>query len=247
MSNRLYTTEGLVLKTNDYKENARLVTLLTPGHGKLSTIAKGVNQKNSKMRSIIQSYVYGEFQLYRGKNLHTITQGKVFNYFSRLREDLEKMYTGAYILEVLEKITIEAKDENVFFLGLSSLYLLNRIKNNKDNKVILLFFQVKVLENLGLSPYLDGCIYGHEIGNKIGFSLLEGGTMCERCMASNDKTYQIQKGNYKILVFLQKASLKELTRLKISASQSLELWKLLNDFIEEQTNIELKSKRFLLE
>ncbi|UMZ73091.1 DNA repair protein RecO [Natranaerofaba carboxydovora] len=242
MSNKLFTTEGLILKTTDYKENAKLVTLFTPGHGKISAIAKGVNKKNSKMRSFIQIFVYGDFQVYAGKNLYTITQGKVHNYFPGIRDDLESMYRGIYILEILEKITVEEESYDLFFLALSSLYLLNSLK---DNRVVLLFFQIKILENLGITPYLDSCINGHHISDKLGFDLVEGGILCEICMSRIDRVYKIQRGSYKILEFLQKATLEDLKKLKLSSSQCNEIWKLLNDFLESQTGINLKSKSFL--
>lgn len=247
MSSRIYTTSGLILKTKDYKETSKLVTLLSPNRGRISALAKGVNKPKSKMRGIIQPFVHGEFQLYAGKSLHTITQGKVNQYFSFIRKDLDAMYKGAYILEVLEKVSIEEKNESLFSLGVSSLHLLEILKNSN---VVLPFFQVNILKNLGFLPYVNECINGHSLGNCMGFDLIEGGTLCEDCLKSKEKyrgdgVLRLQKGSYKALVFLLDATIKDLNKLKLSISQHKELWHLLNLFIETQAGIKLKSKRFL--
>ncbi len=244
MSRKVSTTKGLILKTEDYMENAKLVTLLTSSHGKLSCIAKGVNKKNSKMRSTIQPFVYGEFQLYKGKNLYTITQGKVLDYFSNIRTDLERMYMGSYILEVLERISIEEENQDMFLLGLSTLYVLD-IK--KAGKTVLLFFQVKIVENIGINPRLTLCQCGEELGERVGFDIIEGCFLCEKCMLKGNLVYKVSKDNYKILKFLQNTSLKELDRLKLSETQADSLFKLLTDFIEEQLELKLKTKKFLME
>ena len=45
---RAYATEGIVLRRDDYGEADRLVTLLTPGHGKLRALAKGARRLTSR-------------------------------------------------------------------------------------------------------------------------------------------------------------------------------------------------------
>lgn len=42
-------TDAIILTRTDYGEADRIITLLTPGHGKLRLIAKGVRRIRSKL------------------------------------------------------------------------------------------------------------------------------------------------------------------------------------------------------
>lgn len=48
----IITTRGVVIKTQDYKENDKLVWLFTEKLGKISLIAKGARKNKSKLMSI---------------------------------------------------------------------------------------------------------------------------------------------------------------------------------------------------
>lgn len=232
------------MRTRDYKENSKLVTLLSPDRGKISALVKGVNKPKSKMQSVIQPFVYGWFQLYAGRSLHTITQGRVYNHFSLLRTELNILYNGYYILETLEKIAIEEENKGLFVLGLSSLHLLEALD---DYKVVVPFFQIKALKNMGLTPHIDGCMNGHTLSeNKVYFDLTEGGIVCKNCANYSENIIKLSKGTYRVLLFLLKAYPAKLKKIKLSLTQFQELCLLHNNFLEIQLGIKIKSKKFLV-
>ena len=52
---RIYTTEAIVLRTSSLGEADRLITLLTPGLGKLRAAARGVRKPTSKLGGHLDS------------------------------------------------------------------------------------------------------------------------------------------------------------------------------------------------
>jgi len=46
---RRYTTDAIVLSRFDYGEADRILTLITPGGGKIKAIAKGVRRQKSRI------------------------------------------------------------------------------------------------------------------------------------------------------------------------------------------------------
>ena len=70
---RLYRTEGIVLREMDYGEADRILTLLTPG-GKLSAIARGIRRPTSRKVGHLGLFYRAQMMLARGRELDTITQ-----------------------------------------------------------------------------------------------------------------------------------------------------------------------------
>ena len=55
------TTRGLVLRTTEYKETDRILTVLSADHGLLTMKARGVRSNRSKLKGACQLLTYAEF------------------------------------------------------------------------------------------------------------------------------------------------------------------------------------------
>ena len=58
------TTRGLVLRTTEYKETDRILTILTDHDGLLSVKARGVRSNRSKIKGACQLLTYAEFTIF---------------------------------------------------------------------------------------------------------------------------------------------------------------------------------------
>ncbi len=88
MKPHLYRTEAVVLDRKDFGEADRLLTLYTPGTGKLRAIAKGARRTTSRLSGHIELFTHTELLLAAGRNLDIITQSQLIHSHERLREDL---------------------------------------------------------------------------------------------------------------------------------------------------------------
>ena len=96
------TTQAIVLHTADYRDNDRMLSLLTPEHGQLDALCRGCKKPQSPLMSAAQAFSYGEYVLYQAKGRMTVTSFELIDSFYALREDYEKLRYAACMLEVMQ-------------------------------------------------------------------------------------------------------------------------------------------------
>lgn len=162
----LIKSEGIVLRTTDYGETNKIVTLLTREHGKIGVMARGAKKSNSRLSAISQPFLYGTFLIQSSTGLGTLQQGEMMESMRTIREDLFLTAYAAYMTELLDKGTEEKKPNPYLFeLLLQSLRHLNE---GTDADIILFIVEVKMLSVMGLKPELDQCVH---CGQKKGSSI----------------------------------------------------------------------------
>ena len=68
MASRTYRAEAIVLKTIDFGETDRILTLLTRHFGKVSVVAKGIRKPTSRLAGHAEPLTHATYQLARGRN-----------------------------------------------------------------------------------------------------------------------------------------------------------------------------------
>ena len=68
----LIKVKGIVIRETTYKDNDKIITLLTDKLGKISCMAKGAKKNNSPILANCQYLVYSEFVLYKSKNFYML-------------------------------------------------------------------------------------------------------------------------------------------------------------------------------
>jgi len=103
----LYKTEAVVLDRKDFGEADRLLTLYTPGLGKVRAIAKGARRTTSRLSGHIELFTHTYLFLASGRNLDIITQSQLIHSHERLREDLWRAALGFHVLELVNHFSEE--------------------------------------------------------------------------------------------------------------------------------------------
>ena len=92
----LYRAEGIVLRTYKLGEADRIVSVLTPHHGKVRAVAKGVRKTKSRFGARLEPPTHLQLQLYEGRSeLHIIDQAETLDHFRIIREDLDRLTHAA--------------------------------------------------------------------------------------------------------------------------------------------------------
>ena len=73
----LQKCEGIVLRTTDYGETNKIVTLYTREWGKIGVMARGAKKPKSRLSAITQPFTYGYFLLQKGSGLGNLQQGEI--------------------------------------------------------------------------------------------------------------------------------------------------------------------------
>ncbi len=170
---------GLVLRETQYKENDKLLSVLTGEQGLITVKARGVKSQKSKLRSGCGLLTYSSFSLYEKNGYFTVTEAEPIEMFSRLRQDLELLSLGSYFAQVLEAVSPEQQsDQALLSLGLNCLYALDRLGLSQGQ--VKAAFELRLLCIIGFQPMLEGCAVCGD-PNALEFSPTEGTLRCSVC------------------------------------------------------------------
>src|SRR5262245_45911966 len=99
----LETATGLVVRTHDFSETSKVVTLWTRELGKVRALAKGAKRLKSHFDSALDLLTVCGIVLLRKTSgaMDLLTEAQVRERFPQLRRDLSALYGGYYIAELL--------------------------------------------------------------------------------------------------------------------------------------------------
>lgn len=153
---KLLKVKGVVIKEIPYKDNDKIITLMTDKLGKISCMAKGAKKTNSALLASCQLLVYSEFVLYKGTSFYHINSAETIDTFYSLRTDYDKLQKAYEITKVLNSLVVENEDtEAILSLYLNSLFVIS--KDLLEFDYIMSIFKLKMLVYLGYSPNIVAC------------------------------------------------------------------------------------------
>ena len=193
----LIKVKGIVIRETQYKDNDKIITILTDNLGKVSCIAKGAKKTNSPILANAQYLVYNEFVLYKSKNFYYINSATVIDTFYNLRVDLDKLETCFELTRLLNKVTDENEDTSyVLKLFLNTLFILNKL--NKDEEFVIAVFKIKLFCLIGFMPRIEKCskcgqVFGEfDAKEEIYYDYVSNTFCCGECVKGQDKRRYIK-------------------------------------------------------
>ena len=218
-----------MIKTQDYKENDKLVWFFTENYGKITAIAKGAKKSKSRFVTNTLPFCYGEYLFFKGKSLHNLSEGNVIDSFQNLLRDLDNITYASYFNELIDICMSEGENnEEVFKLLVTAFYLM---KNNAvDLDTLARAFEVKMLYHTGYGLNLEICCHcGAKLTMSNYISFQYSGAVCKTCDKNSGSKISFETFN--ILKFLSKMPMEKVHMLSISKESSAELKKVLSVFI----------------
>ena len=102
-----FTEDALVLRTVNYGESDRMVTLLTAGRGKVGAAMKGVRKAGAKLNFAAQPFCFAEYTVAERAGRKTVISASLHDGFYNLREDMTTYYTAICVLEACDALLPE--------------------------------------------------------------------------------------------------------------------------------------------
>ena len=176
------TTMALVLRTVDYKETDKILTLLTRDQGKLTASARGCRKKGSAIAAGCQLLAWAEVVLYDYQGRWSVKEAAVERLFQGVRDDIERLALGCYFAEVAELLAVEGESSpELLSLTLNSLHALDKMQD-KPLTLVKAAFEWKAMALAGYEPLIDGCdVCGASPPKEPRFHLREGVLHCAGC------------------------------------------------------------------
>lgn len=223
-------TEGIVLNEIRYKDTSKILNIYTKKLGKISLMAQGAYKPKSVLIATTQIFSYSEFNLQRGRNFYYINQADIIDSFYSIRENIERVFYGSYILELIDKSTpIEEENDKLFLLLEKGLKTLSELE--KDYLKFIVSYELKFISFLGYRPYLNNCVLCNNEDNNMRFSFIEGGLICKDCFKLDPQSRKIDKAMFMGMNNLLYTSLDELDSINIGNDTLWAIHKILVDYI----------------
>ena len=147
-------TDALVLRTADYGENDKMLTLLSAERGKISACAKGVKKAGAKLLFAAQPFCFAEYVFAVKGGRNTVTAASLYDGFYSLREDVEKFYAGAAVLEACDRLACEGEESGALLV--SAVRALGEIVEG-DAERALVKFLLSALDGAGYCVRAEEC------------------------------------------------------------------------------------------
>jgi len=214
---RVYATEGIVLRREDYGEADRLVTLLTPAHGKLRALAKGARRLTSRKAGHIELFARTRLLLARGRTFDLITQAELIEPHRALREDVLRSAMAHYLCDLADWFAPQGSEAaDLYELLVEGLALLCQAD---DPRLVARFFELRLLTAEGYRPELSRCARTGkpiEAGmERIAFSPAEGGVLCAEAAAQARDAIWLRRQELALMRLLQSQPYEALTGLSV--------------------------------
>ncbi|MEH7343749.1 DNA repair protein RecO [Bacillus sp. JJ1532] len=235
--------EGIIIRTTNYGETNKIVTLYTREWGKIGVMARGAKKPSSRLAAVTQPFTYGYFLVQRSSGLGSLQQGEMISSMRSIREDIFLTAYASYIVDLTDKGTDDRKPNPYLFeLVYQSLNLVNE---GFDAEIIVNIFEMKMLNTFGLYPVLNQCTVCSSTGGHFSFSIREGGLICHRCLEKDPYHYKISPATVKLLRLFYFFDLSRLGNISVKQETKAELKKVINAYYEEYSGLNLKTKKFL--
>lgn len=148
------TTTGVVLRRVNYQEADRIVRLITPDHGKISLIAKGVRRTKSKLAGGIELFAVNEVTFIKGKSdIYTLISSRGANHFQNILKDLDRTNTGFEFIKRIDRLVEDNAGGEYFQILANAFEGLDR--NDISSQLIETWFLMKIFDSSGHGIELD--------------------------------------------------------------------------------------------
>ncbi len=247
-------TEGIVLRQTKAMGGRRMIALFSKKYGKIS-VGTSINEGGrNKTALAVKAFTYGRYELFKNRDNYNLNSGQVLKSYYSIGEDLDKYMAASYVLELTDKLLPEEMTQPRIFSVLID-FLETLEKRDKKQGTLVMAYIVKVLDILGTMPELDSCTACGQVrqggGDKIFFSIKEGGIICPKCakeLSSQDERpliYKLDIGIIDILKYFQKMPMATFEKIALDDKMQDILHNLMKEYISYHMDIrELKSESF---
>ena len=243
----LYKTEGIVLKSTEFEEADKIVTIYTKNYGKISAIAKGVRKTKSKFGSSLEILTHSIFLFYKGRNIDIVSQTEILESFFSTSKEVIKFAFAVNCVEMVNKLTEEREINTGLFNLLKEV--LHGLRKANDPKLLTLSFKWQTISLLGYRPSINHCCRCNKSvkdQKEMYFNIKEGGLQCNNCVAE-DKEGCINVSLYfvKLLRKILITHLSTISNATIPDNKMKELEKITNIYIGYHSEKSFKTDKFL--
>jgi DNA repair protein RecO (recombination protein O) len=224
---------GIIISESNLGDYDKMLTMLTPGLGKISCVAKGARRPKSALLAGTQFLCFGEYLMYKGSSTYNINSCEMIEVFYNLRTDLDKLNYAVYITKIIKEVTEENQNcYKILQLFLNTLYTLS--ETDKDPELILCIFKLKLLCFLGFTPRVSKCTSCDSVENIRYFSIRDNGGKCQICAKQDKSCLEMSESTQSAIKYIVMSPAKKLYSFNLKDESLNELKLITKLFFDEK-------------
>ena len=237
------------MRTIDWSDTSKIVSLFTREKGRVDVIAKGARRKNNPYQGVIETLNEIDTVIYLSekRDLQTLGAVSLENSWREIRTDLKKTSVAMAMLEIMQHFFHEGQGDQIFYDFL--LTMLEQLAEINCEHIILWYFMLKTASRLGFKPEMDKCngCGKTTLSGSIEFDLTSGVMYESGCSPGIISSERLTPEQLEFLSRLQKVPHRKLNLLSNISIPEYPYTKLLQNYLNYHTDstLELKSLRFL--
>lgn len=149
-------TAAIVLRTVDFQETSKIVTLLTRSHGKLAVIAKGAKRPKSKFSSLMETgnILDVVFFFKNTRSVQTLSEASFKEKTFNIRFDFEKMAVSTALIEMVYQL-LHDNEINEPMYDFTETFFIWLSRTDKSVRNLFPYLQLRLAELMGIGLQLD--------------------------------------------------------------------------------------------
>ena len=174
---------AIVLRRVNYRDNDRMVTLLSPSRGRIDAVVRNCRKPKSHNLNSAELFAVGDYMLHESGGHAMITSVHLIETFYPLRSDYTRLTCGTWLLSLAEAAAEPEQEQRELFMLL--LHTLSRLAfSDQPWQPLLSGFLLHFSACQGFKPRLNHCaLCGKPLGEEppLFFDAEEGGLCCGDC------------------------------------------------------------------
>lgn len=142
---RIELQPAYVLHSRPYRDTSLLIDFFTPEYGRVSAVARGVRQRKTRTRSLLNPFTRLLISLQGKTELKLLTAVEADNQFFSLHG--AQLYSGFYINELLMRVLPEMDAHAYLFQAYQ--HSLQTLQDAQELEPVLRLFELELLTDLG--------------------------------------------------------------------------------------------------
>jgi len=247
---RLYRTEAIILRRADMGEADRLLTVFTPGQGKLRVVAKGARKPTSRKSGHVELFTRVQLLIAKGRQLDIVSQAETLQTYRPLREDLLRSAHAHYCVELLDRFTADEQEHGDLYDLLAMT--LARLCEASDLALAARHYEFHLLTLAGYQPRLFGCVSCNRKLEPVesetppyAFDVELGGVLCPDCVNAHPKAMPLSLSALKVLRHAARTNYATFAALNLRPALHREVEQVMQKYITYILERNLKSTEFL--
>ena len=176
---------AIVLRRVNYRDNDRMVTLLSPSRGRIDALIRNCRKPKSHNLNAAELFSLGDYMVVETGGRMIVTSVRLIETFYPLRADYDRFTCAAWLLSLAEAVAEPEQEQRELFMLL--LHTLSRLAfSDQPWKPLLSGFLLHFSACQGFKPRLNHCVL---CGKRLEeppffFDAEEGGLCCGDCRRS---------------------------------------------------------------